>query len=164
MENNSETTETIVKNIECITSNSTIKEKLQEKIEQDNIILEKFNKSKRNKCKKIDNRKVCQICGTKQTNLKQHMMIHTGERPFKCKFCKKEFSQVGHFQHHVNIHTGIKPYTCNVCEKSFPSPSGLTLHKVIIYNFFRITVFYFTRSIISIFILLIIIHWQPFFF
>ena len=38
----------------------------------------------------------CEICGTFATNaedrLKVHMNIHTGDRPFKCDYCPKDFS------------------------------------------------------------------------
>ena len=38
----------------------------------------------------------CEVCGTFATNaedrLKVHMNIHTGDRPYKCNYCPKDFS------------------------------------------------------------------------
>lgn len=39
--------------------------------------------------------KTCDICGkTIQKHFKRHMMSHTGERPYKCKYCDQTFRQL----------------------------------------------------------------------
>ena len=39
-----------------------------------------------------------------------HVHTHTGEKPFKCKFCEKRFSKKGDLTRHVHTHTGEKPF------------------------------------------------------
>ena len=42
----------------------------------------------------------------KSSNIKVHIMLHSGQKPYKCKICQKEFSQKGNMNKHmVGMHS-----------------------------------------------------------
>lgn len=100
----------------------------------------------------------CAVCRRAVPNLREHMPLHTGEKPHACAQCGKRFSrrrglQVHSRQHsaepkfrcpvegcsrsfrarwvldcHVLKHTGVTPFTCNFCSKGFVRVCHLTKH------------------------------------
>ena len=57
---------------------------------------------------------------TKLLHLKSHADgIDTGDKPYKCGTCHKRFSQTGNLHQHEMIHTAVKPLKCGTCDKRF---------------------------------------------
>ncbi|XP_022244096.1 zinc finger protein 391-like isoform X2 [Limulus polyphemus] len=75
--------------------------------------------------------KECEFSTNVSTNLRRHLLTHTGERPYKCNICEKRFTQKRDLQQHNLFHTGEKPYNCKICGKKFTQGGTLKRHQVI---------------------------------
>lgn len=74
----------------------------------------------------------CQTCGAtfaRLNGLYIHNRIHTGQKPFKCDVCGRGYSDVSGYKSHYRSHTGEKPFKCPLCGTAFKDRSGLNQHK-----------------------------------
>ncbi|KAL8587031.1 hypothetical protein ACOMHN_023421 [Nucella lapillus] len=78
--------------------------------------------SKRHKCP------YCDVTCTNNGQLKGHLRVHTGERPYRCQ-CGRAFARNEELTRHRRIHSGLRPHVCTTCGKRFGRKDHLNKHQ-----------------------------------
>ena len=75
----------------------------------------------------------CEVCAkvfAKKSQLKTHMVFHTGERPHHCQYegCTWSFPTKSKLARHRRTHTNERRFVCSLCQKTFSRPEHLQQH------------------------------------
>jgi len=77
----------------------------------------------------LENGKKCGKLTKTKILLREHEHIHTGEKPFGCRFCGLLFTKSLHRKRHERTHPGEQNYTCKHCQRPFTTGEACTRHE-----------------------------------
>lgn len=71
---------------------------------------------------------ICLSTFTSRNNMKRHIRLHTGVKPYRCHKCTESFSRNDDFKRHLLRHTFQKPYRCVACHTGYADRTGVKTH------------------------------------
>ena len=70
----------------------------------------------------------CQYTAEWPAHISIHYRMHTGEKPFQCKFCGKGFAQKTDCIKHIRNHDDSYKFKCSICDKKYTTKQSLKRH------------------------------------
>lgn len=72
----------------------------------------------------------CTECGKqlKKDYMLEHLRLHSGDRPFKCRYCNQGFMSPLSLRRHLLTHLGLTERSCDICGKKYKKVESYREH------------------------------------
>ncbi|KAJ8303633.1 hypothetical protein KUTeg_020029 [Tegillarca granosa] len=69
-------------------------------------------------------------CGKelKKENMLEHLRLHSGDKPFKCRYCSNGFISTSTLRRHIIGHLGLQQRKCEICGKEYKKLASYREH------------------------------------